>query len=215
MARNANGSDTLDITATVEAMKARIERIKELGKLRTQLDKDQEALDKQQLEIDAELAALTGGTATPESKPRKPRSDAGKPRANGNGVRGTSLRAVLLKVMPNPDSDGITKDDISTLIAAEGYTTTASDPKVVIGQTLGKFRDFQNVSRGLWRLSKFGVTTRDKMLATGNEPVNAPEDEHATPVTDDAAPVAETPAPEAPAAEATPAPAVAEAVATA
>jgi hypothetical protein len=180
---NGNGGVSVDFAAVAADMKARASRLTEIGKEQAKLDKQYALLDEQQAAFDAEVAALTGNTPA-EPKTRKPR----KARANGTPSTRTTLRDVLLSVLPGPDAPAISKDEIATLVAATGYKTKSEDPKVVIGQALGKYRDFQNTERGVWRLTQHGVNARDK--ATAAPAADAPAAEQTPTETSTEAPAA-------------------------
>lgn len=193
MARNGNNG-SVNIQAALEDAAARASRLKELGKAQADLDKRRSQLDAEQEKLNHELATLTGnGTVRvgrkpkaekaekAEKQPRKARAKKAD-KAVGNGTM--SLHEVLLSVMPGNDALAISKDDIAALVVKSGYKSSAKDPKVVIGQALGKSSDFQNVSRGLWRLSKRGENNRNKQSDTPAEKPTA----SATPATAPATP---------------------------
>jgi hypothetical protein len=192
---NKNGSNAavLDIQGAIAQQEKRTARLVELDKQRTKLLADKAKIEALEAKLTIEATSLLNGgpvTAPKATKPAKGEKTEktgkrGRPVGSTNGTC-TSLREVLLKVMPNADEQPINKDEIASRVAAAGYTSTASDPKIVIGQTLGRFNDFTNVERGQWRLSKHGMNRRDKAAATPE--VETPAAVAETPAVEAAAP---------------------------
>jgi hypothetical protein len=128
----------------------------------------------------------------PQPKAQKRAANGTKQKGNGgNGTRGVPLHNILLTVLPANNEDSITKDEIASRVSGEGYTSKASNPKVVIGQALGASNHFTNTGRGLWKLSKLGERARDKMFASAVS--DAAKDTNATAAVSTPAPVAAQP----------------------
>jgi hypothetical protein len=163
----------------------------DLQKARQQLDKDEAAFMKevQSLGLGNTFSAPSRPARQPHQTPKATRQTKGdgnkgkqskqqprqqkraangsKSKGNGgNGTRGVPLHNILLTVLPANNEDSITKDEIATRVSGEGYTSKASNPKVVIGQALGASNHFTNTGRGLWKLSKLGERARDKMFSS-------------------------------------------------
>lgn len=180
--QNGSNSGTLDIGSFVKTQQSNLTRLAKLAEQKAKVDEKAAVVLAEQAEIQDQINAIMGvKVASPVAKPTN--GKASKPAATkatkatsngtgngrgrrGNGNGGQSMNDVLLSVLPSNSEDGISKDEIATRIAAAGYTSNSTDPKIVIGQALGKSRDFQNVSRGIWRLSKFGEAAKAKLMAT-------------------------------------------------
>jgi len=184
------GTAVLNVDAVVAEFANRSKRLREIVKQQGLLAKQRAQIEQQQNQLSNEVQRLMGtaeenSTIAPRRRGRKPgrkpkaeKTAKNARKANGNGEKtvakrngrgrkpsGESLRDVLLTVLPSASEDPISKDEIVTRLTKKGYKSTAKDPKVVIGQALGKHRDFSVVERGKWRLSATGVKNRDKMVA--------------------------------------------------
>lgn len=203
MARNGSTS-VIDFDSILQQSAERATRLKELGKQHDVLQKARQQLDKDEAAFMTEIQSLglgkvfkaTRQTAKAATKGDKASAKTGakrgrKPKTEGDG-RSMPLHDVLLTVMPASEAEGISKDDIVTLVAGEGYISKATDPKVVIGQALGKSNHFSNPARGQWRLTKLGERARDKLFETAVE--DAAGTAKAAQTATNPAPVAQAPA---------------------
>ena len=155
------------LEGTIAAAQAGLARLLEIQTATADLDLQRQAMLDEANQISAGLTEV----ALPRRAGRKP-SKAGRPAKSGTGKRGRpvgsgrkaatggsgkTLPEYLLDILPGVDQEGITKDAMIPLLTKAGFTTKATDPKVVVGQALSKGNWFTTSARGQWRLTKFGV----------------------------------------------------------
>ncbi len=147
-----------NVAELADVAKDRAARLRQIAKDQGVIQKQRSKLDAAEQKLVDEANSLMSGSPAPKRRKNgaaKPANDNGK-RARATSKTGETLPQILLRVAPSSKEDAVNKDVLAERVAAEGYVTASGDPKVVIGQALGKHSAFKSPSRGLWQRSASG-----------------------------------------------------------
>lgn len=172
------GDIMFDINEASATLAANAKELKSIQKELKPLLKDRDKLDGQIADLTAKAQSLAGIDVETDVKPQPKRRRKSKVKAdNGEATQkrgratsetGETRREIMLRTMPGPDADPISKDRIVELLEAEGYKSASEDAKIGVGQELNNMSKSNLVTnkhgeRGEWRLTKIGENSRDKI----------------------------------------------------
>jgi hypothetical protein len=149
-----------DVIELANKASDRAARLQKIAKSLDVIKKQRNALDVQEANLIAEAKDFS--TKKPaQRRPVVKKATPSKKAARATSKTGETLPQILLRIVPGSKEEAVNKDELAARVAAEGYKSASGDPKVVIGQTLGKSDLFKSPARGLWQRSPKG----DKVFA--------------------------------------------------